>query len=93
MDHQFGAVDEGEELGGDVGELRLAGEELAGQAGHFLGTGFEIAFRVQVTLEGAAGGAALDHFNATDFDDAVALFPGQAGGFGIKDDLAHRGQR
>ena len=37
--------------------------------------------------------AAFDQFHAADFDDAVALFPGQAGGFGIEDDLAHRGQR
>src|SRR5690606_8954067 len=67
----------------------LAGEELTGQAGHFLGTGFEIALRVQVTLERAAGEPTLDHFHATDLDDAVALVPGQAGGFGVEHDLAH----
>src|SRR3546814_4787593 len=33
VDHKFRAIDEGEELVGDRGELRLVGEELQGQAG------------------------------------------------------------
>src|SRR5690606_11433223 len=35
------------------------------------------------------GRPALDHLHAADLDDAVALLPFQAGGFGVEDDLAH----
>src|SRR5690606_5053437 len=39
--------------------------------------------------EVVAAGTPLKQFHAADFDHAVALLPFQAGGFGIKDDLAH----
>src|SRR5690606_11206588 len=84
-------IDESEELLGDVGELRLAGQEFAGQAGDFLRARLEVALGIQVALEGAAGGPALDHFHAADLDHAVALLPGKTGGFGVEDDLAHAG--
>lgn len=37
----------------------------------------------------APRGAAFQQLDATDFDDAVALFPGEAGRLGVEDDLPH----
>jgi hypothetical protein len=37
------------------------------------------------------GEATVDHFHATDFNDAVARVGAQAGGFGVKEDLAGHG--
>ena len=45
VDHQLGAVDEGEEFLDDLGELRLVGEEFQRQAGDFLRARFELAVR------------------------------------------------
>jgi hypothetical protein len=91
VDHELGAVDEGEELVGHLGKARLVGEELAGQPGDFLGARLERRrVRVEVALEGAPGGTALDQLDAADLDHAVALLPFQAGGFGIEHDLAHQ---
>src|SRR3546814_20345100 len=89
VDHKFRAIDEGEELVGDRGELRLVGEELQGQAGDFLRAGLELALGMDVLVVRAAGGPALDQLHAADLDDAVALLPFKAGGFGVEDDLAH----
>src|SRR5690606_22932245 len=89
VDHQLGAVDEGEELVGDRGEPGLVGEEIEGQAGDFLRTGFELALGMDVLVVRAASGPAFDQLHAADLDDAVALLPFEAGGFGVEDDLAH----
>ena len=40
-------------------------------------------------MEDAAGREAIDQLDAADLDDAV-LAQVEAGGFGIKDDFAHR---
>src|SRR5690606_6065685 len=90
VDDQLGALDEGEELVGDLGEARLVGQELQGQPGHFLRARLELAVRVQVGVEGAPGRAPLQQFHAADFDHPVALLPFQAGGFGVEDDLPVR---
>src|SRR5690606_22369927 len=50
----------------------------------------ELAFGMDVLVPGAPGGTALDQLHAADLDDAVALAPVQARGFGIEDDLAHQ---
>src|SRR5690606_35221460 len=87
--HQFGAVDELDELVRDLGEPGLVGQELQGQPGDFLRAGLELALGIDVTVEGAPRRAALDELDATDLDDAVVLAPFQAGGFGVEDDVAH----
>jgi hypothetical protein len=89
VDHQLGAVDEGEKFVGDLGKARLVGQELQGQPGHFLRADLELAVRVEVFVEGAPGGPALDQLDAADLDHAVALLPFKAGGFGVEDDVAH----
>ena len=90
VDHQFRTIDELEELLDHIREFRLVGEELHRQSGHFLRARLELAFGVEVSLEGAPGRASFDQLDAADFDDPVALVPGQAGGFGIQYDLSHQ---
>jgi hypothetical protein len=41
----------------------------------------------------APGAPALHQFDATDLDHAVTALDFEAGGFGVEDDLAHRGLR
>ena len=89
VDDQFGAIDEGQEFVRDFGETRFIGEKFQGEAGDFLRAGFEFAIWMQILLIGPPGRAAFDHLDAADFDDAVALFPFQAGGFGIEDYFSH----
>ena len=40
-------------------------------------------------MVGSPGEPAVENLHAADFDDAVLLFDFQAGGFRIKNDLAH----
>src|SRR5690606_9283924 len=89
VDHQLGPVDEFQELVGDRGELRLVGKEVQREAGDLLRARLELAPGMDVALPGSAGGAPFDQLDAADLDDAVALAPFQAGGFGVEDDLAH----
>src|SRR5690606_2434166 len=86
---QSGALDEAVELVDDLGEARLVGQDLPGQPGHCLRADLELAVRVEVFVESAPGGPALDQLDAADLDHAVALLPGKAGGFGVEHDLAH----
>lgn len=87
---QLGALDELDELVGDVAEARLVGQEFGGQAVDRQRLGVAVAVRVQVDVQVVAGGHPVDQFDAADFDDAVSLGGIQPGGFSVKDDLAHK---
>ena len=89
VDHQFRAVDEGEEFVDDLVEARLVGEEFQREPGDFLRAGGKFAVGVEVGVERAPAGPAFQQFDAADFDDAVAAVGVQAGGFGIEHDLSH----
>ena len=49
----------------------------------------DVTIRVQETVKLTPGQAAIHEFDATDFDDPVALRRGQAGRFRVEDDLSH----
>ena len=49
----------------------------------------DIAIRIDVLVKVTMGEPTIDHFYARNFNDAVALTWIEAGGFGIKNDLAH----
>ena len=85
------AVDEFEELRRDLGEARLVEQELVGDAGDRARALVDLAIGVQVGMEFAPGAPALHQLDATDLDHAVAALDFEAGGFGVEDDLAHRG--
>ncbi len=93
VDDQFAAADELQEFIDDVGELRLVGQEFQGDAVYRLGAGVDLAFRVDVFVQMAAGQPAVFHLDAGDFDDAVTRARVEAGGFGIEDDLSHFSSR
>ena len=49
----------------------------------------DLAFRIQVAMEGSAGEPPIEKLHTADFNDAVLLFDFEAGGFRIENDLAH----
>src|SRR5690606_37189904 len=72
----------------DVCSSDLVGQEFLAQpmyAKGFLGHG---ALGIKIDVVIAARGDVVDQFHAADFDQPVARYGGQAGGFGIENDLA-----
>ena len=88
MDDELGAIDELQELLGDLGKARLAGELVERDAVHGRGAGVDLALGIQVFVEVPAGGAAVHHLDAADLDDAMAALGLEAGGFGVEYDLS-----
>src|SRR5699024_2956990 len=73
----------------DFMEARLVLQLLQRDAVHLGGTGINVPLRMDVQMQVVARQPAVQQFDATDFNDAMALFRLQAGGFRIKHDLAH----
>jgi len=48
-----------------------------------------VASRIQVEVFVVAGELAAHQFNAANLDDAVAVFSGEASGFGVQNNLSH----
>ena len=92
MNDQLGVLDELDELGRHLGELRLLAQLLARDAVHLLGAGVDVAFGIEIAVENPAGQAPIEQLDATDLDDAVLLLDFEARGFRIEDDLAHGNQ-
>jgi hypothetical protein len=44
---------------------------------------------IEIAMEVAPGFDPVEHFNAADFDHAVAGIGAQPGGFGVEDDFPH----
>ena len=86
---EAGAVDEGDELVDNLGKSRLADE--LGVADPMNGQRIRVnrtALRIDVDMEGAAGGKAVVEFDAADFDHAV-LARIKTGRFRIENYFAH----
>jgi hypothetical protein len=90
VDDQFGAADEIEEVGGDVGKAGLVEKEIAADSVHRQGAGVDFAFRIQVAVEMPLRQAAVTHLDAADLDDAMPELVFEAGRFGVKEDRSHR---
>ena len=82
-------LDERDQLGGDLGELRRLLQLRELDAVHGQRAGVDLAFGIQVAMEFLAGGPAIQHFDAADFDDAMAGARFEAGGFDVQNDLSH----
>ncbi|MNN56204.1 hypothetical protein D3C81_1711210 [compost metagenome] len=89
VDDQLGALDELEELVGDVLEARLAHQVFVGDAVHRDGAFIHFAVGLQVDVEVATGQAPALQFDAADLDDPVAIGDRHAGGFCIQYDVTH----
>ena len=71
------------------GKERLVGQKLDRQAVHRLGLGRHIAFGVKIGVKGPPRFAAVDQFDAPDFDQPVPRSGVESRGFRIEDYLTH----
>ena len=88
------AVKIGKQIVEDSGKGRLTGDAFVGDAVHTHRVRLNALFGVDVLVKVIFGRAAVDEFDAADFNDAVTFgfvtaIEVHAGGFGIEDDLAH----
>ncbi len=84
MDDQGGALDELEELFGDIAKARLADQEGIGDAVDVDGALVTLAVRLQVDVEVPPGQAPADDLDTADLDDPVAFADRHTRGFGIE---------
>ena len=89
MDDKLALGDKFQEFFGDVGKPRLAFEIGQADSVDAFGAFVDGSFRVDEAVILAAGESAVDHLDATDFDDAMTLRGGKPGGFCVEDDLSH----
>ncbi len=75
-----------------VGELGLVGQELDRHPVHRLGARLDVAFGVDVAMEGAPRGDEVVEFHTGQLDQPVARTEVEPGGLGVEDDLARHGQ-
>ena len=67
VDDELGALDEREQLGGDLGELRRLLQPRELDAVHGQRAGVDLAFRIQVAMEFLAGRPAIERFPRSRF--------------------------
>jgi hypothetical protein len=89
VNDELRAVDEGDQLRGDLGKLRRLQQLREFDTVHGERAGVDLPFRIQVTMEFLAGRPPVGELDATDFDDAMASARFEAGGFDVQDDLPH----
>ncbi len=92
VDDPFGVAREVEELGRDVAKPGLALQVVPRHAVHFGGAGIDLALGIEVQVQRAPGGPAVDHLHRGELDDAMPLLGIETRRFGIEDDLAHAGR-
>ena len=89
VDDEFGAAYEIEEFSCDVGKSRLVLQELKADSVNRQRAGVDVAFRVDVAMEMPVGQTSVAHFDATDFDNAMAELVLEACRFSVEEYLAH----
>src|SRR6516225_7046326 len=89
VNHELSAADEHQQLLGDLGEARLPVEIGARDTVHRDRPVVDLAFGVQVAMEGATARPAVDELDAADLDDAVIELGLESRGLGVEYDLAH----
>jgi len=90
VDNELSALDELEQLRGDVSEARLPAKELGGEAVHLQRPRVDLAVRAEVTMEDAPCPPAVHDLDAADLDDAMPEFGLEARRLGVEDDLTHQ---
>ncbi len=89
MNNEFGTADEFEKIIDDISEYRLVREKRIGNAVNFDGAFIDFAFGIDILVITVIGEVAVDQLHTADFDNAMTLSRFEAGGFCIKNDLAH----
>jgi hypothetical protein len=88
VNDQLGAAQVLDDVVAQRGELRLVAQEVGRQAVHLERVFMALALGVEVDVQVVAGELAGEQLHAAELDDAVAVLGGEAGGFGIENDLA-----
>ncbi len=89
VDHPLCVAREVDELGGDVAKLRLTLEIFPRHPVNLGRAEVDLALGVETKVDGAAGRAPVDDFQAGELDDAVALLGREPRGLGVDDQLTH----
>jgi hypothetical protein len=89
VNDELRAVDEGQQLPGNVGELRRLQQARELDAVHGECARLDLAFGIQVAMKLLAGGPAIEQLHAADLDDAMTRRGLEAGGFDVQYNLAH----
>ena len=89
VNHEFSSVQILQQIIDDLGEPRCDLQIFTADAVNALGPLVDITIRVQKAMKFAPRQSAVNEFDATDFDNAVALGRREAGGFRVEDDLSH----
>ena len=87
MNHQFGTVDEIQQLGGNFAEFRFIAEKILGQTMDLQSAIVARAPRVDITVQMIAGKAPVVQLNRRHLEDAVPKRCVEAGCFRVEDDL------
>ena len=89
VNHQRPIANKGKEIVHDAGKYRLVGEKGLAQPMYGKCRIRNVALRIEIGLVGLPGGNIVHELDAADLDDAMTRGGIEAGGFGVKDDLAH----
>jgi hypothetical protein len=89
VDDPLRAACEFDELCYDIGESRSTAQHFPCHAVNIGGARVDLALRVEIKMEMAPGGPAIDHFDCGDLDDSVAVLRIEPGRFGVENDLPH----
>jgi len=84
------AACEFDKLFDDIGESRLAAQHFPRHAVNIGSADVDLALRIEIKMEVAPGGSAVDDFDCSDLDDSVAKLRIEPGRFGVENDLAHQ---
>ena len=89
MRNQFCTANELHEFINNPGEIWFISKKLVCDPMHVDGFLINLSLRIDIHMKRLVGQSTVDQLDATDFDDAVAIFWIEAGGFGIKNYLSH----
>src|SRR5262249_41510943 len=89
VDHELGAADELQELGGYLRKLRLVAQEIGSEPVDLQRAGLAVPSRVEIAVKVVAGEPPVDQLHPGDFYDSVPQLGLEAGGLGVDDYLAH----
>ena len=93
MNDKFTAFNELNKLTRDLGKFWFTVEKFWSDSVNLKGLVVDSPLGINITVKMPVSQPAVDHLHTADLNHSMAGFPRQAGGLGIKKDLAHRGPR
>src|SRR5208283_604077 len=89
VDDQRRIAEKGDQVLGHLGEKQLVFEEIVAEAVDGKRLRRHAALRIEIGVEGLAGGYPVDQLDAADLDQAMAVQRIETRGLGIEHNLAH----